>query len=290
VRAVAAPAVSVPAASPTPAAGASKSATPKSRAGSGERKSRIPSNADPRTVYAVVSIGQPMEIESKAGVLARDQYEVAMADPRLDSTKFSVESSKASGQSQQLVGTGQPKAGFTLPKGFEAVKESGYSPEGFPMRILCEKTGTKLALIPAGTSIVGTDNGPDESKPSFTLKLDTYYMEILEVTVQEYDRFRSEMREKKKPVPPVPMNPSSPPKTPVLGISWRDSQNYSRWAGMELPTEAEFEKAARGPNGLRTPWGEGKALWSSRALTTVGSFPTDSSPYGILDLAGNARE
>ncbi len=282
--------VSVPAQASTPAATAAPSAHPKPKSKSVEKRSSIPANADPKTVFFVNSIGQPMEIEGVNGALPTDQFEVAMADLRFDSTKFIVELSKASSVSQPLAGSGQPKAGFNLPKGFEAIKDVGYSKEGLPMRIVCVKTGSKLALVPAGTSIVGTDDGPDECKPSFTLRLDAFYMEILEVTVQDYEKYRGEMRERKKPVPPAPSNPSSPAQTPALGIPWGIAVNYARWAGMEIPSEAEYEKAARGPNGLRTPWGDGKALWSSRSLTTTGAYPTDSSPYGIMDLAGNAME
>jgi formylglycine-generating enzyme len=281
--------VSVPAA--VPAAPPQNSATTaKVKAKPAERKSSVPSNADPKTLFVVSSNGQPMEVESKGGVLPTDRFEIAAADLRYDSTTYVVQSSQASVQSQQLYGTGQKRAGFTLPKGFEEVKETGYSSEGLPMSIVCTKTGSKLALVPAGNCVVGSDAGPENSKPSITVFLDTFYMEILEVTIQDYEKFRVDQREKKKPVPPAPSNPSSSPQTPALGVSWGVAGNYARWAGMELPTEAEFEKAARGPNGLRTPWGDGKALISSRSMSTTGSFPTDRSPYGIYDLAGNAME
>ena len=282
--------VSVPGA--VPAAAVQNQATAaKPKAKAAERKSSVPSNADPKTLFVVSSNGQPMEVEAVKGALPADRFEVAAADLRYDSANFVVQTSQPSVQSQQLNGTGQRRAGFTLPKGFEEVKENGYSSEGLPMCILCTRTGSKLALVPAGTCIVGSDAGPENSKPSITVFLDAFYMEILEVTIQDYEKFRVDQREKKKqPVPPAPSNPSSSPQTPALGVPWGVASSYARWAGMELPTESEFEKAARGPHGLRTPWGDGKALISSRTLSTTGSFPTDRSPYGIYDLAGNAME
>ena len=290
-RQVASPSVQTSqAASPATPPAAGSPAAPKPKPKPVEKKSLIPANADPRTVFLVSSIGERMEVTGTSGVLPSDQFDVVAGDFRLDSTRLVVESSKTSAVTQSLVGTGKPKAGFTLPKGFEVVKELGYNDEGYPMRILCLKTGTRLALVPAGSAIIGTDDGPDECKPSLTLQLDNYYMEVLEVTVQDYDKFRDDQRAKKKPVPPSPSNPSAPPQSPALGIAWGIAANYARWSGMELPTEAEFEKASRGPDGLRTPWGNGKALWANRTLTTTGAYPTDSSPYGILDLGGNAME
>ena len=279
----------VPAAVPA-AASQNSATTAKPKAKPTERKSSVPPNADPKTLFVVSSNGQPMEVEAVRGTLPTERFEVAAADLRYDSTNYVVDSSKVSVESQQLYGTGQKRAGFTLPKGFEEVKENGYSSEGLPICIVCTRTGSKLALVPAGNCVVGSDSGPENSKPSITVYLDTYYMEILEVTIADYDKFRVDQREKKKPVPPVPLNPSSPLQNPVLGVTWKVALDYTHWAGMELPTEAEFEKAARGPNGLRTPWGDGKSLISSRSPSATGSFPTDRSPYGIYDLAGNAME
>ena len=289
--------LSKPPSAPAPQANtkdaASKDAVSKTNAKSkqdrGDRKSVAPADADPKTVFLVSQVGEPMTVEREVAVLPSERFEVAAADIAVNSTRFVVGAIQPSTLAPPLIGTNQAKGTESLPKGFKPIKEVGYSTEGLPLRIECEKTGTILALVPAGTAIVGSNDGPDDSKPTFKVRLDAFYMEIVETTVENYEKFRAEMGKKKK-LPPAPSNVDGLPLAPVLGVTWGQAQLYARWAGMELPSEAEFEKAGRGPSGLRTPWGDGKPLWSNREISTVGAYPADSSPYGILDLAGGAKE
>ncbi len=248
-------------------------------------------NESPANVFEVASAAEPMNADVAPRFFENETFVVAVGAAGVDSTQFT-----AVGKLNPEKNATPPSAAssFDLPDGFSALPEFGTGEDGAPLRIRCDKDNSVMALVPAGTSLVGSDTGPEETQPSFMVFLDSFYMDVTEVTAAQFEAYRDELRKDKKRVPPPSANANAGEGWPALAVSWGDAQNFLRWAGKELPTEAEFEKAARGREGFRYPWGNGRAVWGEprtpKTLVTVGAYIGDQSPYGIYDLAGNARE
>jgi formylglycine-generating enzyme required for sulfatase activity len=156
--------------------------------------------------------------------------------------------------------------------------------------------GAIYVRVPAGEFLMGSRDADTEAgsneKPQHTVYLDGYWIMQTEVTKDQYQKC-------------VAAGQCAEPgcrgtgqgNHPVVCVSWQDAVNYCAWAGCRLPTEAEWEKAARGTDGRKYPWGDDapdcdKAQYGACAGTTVavGSKPAGVSPYGALDMAGNVQE
>ena len=157
----------------------------------------------------------------------------------------------------------------------------------------------QMVLVPAGKFTRGSSLGDDE-KPVRQISLNAFYMDKFEVTVGQYARYL-EATDMEEPPDWSTMNQAQHLRRPVVNVSWEDAVNYCKWAGKRLPTEAEWEKAARGTDGRIYPWGNeaptrlhanyGRKDWDDHlALAPVGSYEAGKSPYGIYDMAGNAWE
>jgi len=162
-----------------------------------------------------------------------------------------------------------------------------------------------MATIPAGEFLMGNPEGIGRADewPQRSVYLDAFVIDQVEVTNERYMAFVMATGHRNPPNPygtgPL-VSIKGIEQLPVVQTTWYDATAYCTWAKKRLPTEAEWEKAARGMDGRRFPWGNEPATlkranfdrdWQDeKTLYPVGSLPGGDSPYGVKDMAGNARE
>lgn len=202
--------------------------------------------------------------------------------------------------SHQLFAAETSKNNYKLPKGFAPLTDDKDPASGLPLTIRCEADGSEMALVPAGGFVMGSDDIGNDESPQHTVYLDTYYIDKYEITNAQFKKFCDKTRFQ------YPENPPwdsvyflSKPDNPVVLIHWHTAQSYLKWTGKRLPTEAEWEKAARGVDAMLYPWGNDHDLSrcnldsskdNFQYTSPVGVFTNGISPYGCYDMIGNVTE
>ncbi|MFH0964957.1 MAG: SUMF1/EgtB/PvdO family nonheme iron enzyme [Planctomycetota bacterium] len=222
-----------------------------------------------------------------------------------------------------------------LPEDFAPVEGTSYDPEtGLPLRVVSLADGAQMTLVTPGRFRRGREDGPADARPETLVMLDAFYIDLHEVSNAQFEKFvfvtsyvtaaeRSERSLVWRLSPTgdyaMRMTPNASwrfprggrdarlqaePDQPVTHVTFADAQEYCRWAKKKLPTEAQWEKAARGTDGRIYPWGndppgntranywpqEGPDADGVRYAAPVESFPEGASAYGCRNMAGNVEE
>ncbi|MEE9274790.1 MAG: SUMF1/EgtB/PvdO family nonheme iron enzyme [bacterium] len=175
-----------------------------------------------------------------------------------------------------------PAAAAAEGAGPRAGENSGRLP-----RRITGRDGAPMVLVPAGRFIMGSEEGGSDERPRRRIHLDAFYIDKYPVTNGRFRKFG-------KPAYDFGIAFAGDQK-PIVGVTWLQARDYCRWAGRRLPTEAEWEKAERGTDGRKFPWGEmwdpSKVVWLHNSGISPHpvdrSYLTHESPYGAVDMEGN---
>jgi len=171
----------------------------------------------------------------------------------------------------------------------------------------------KMALISEGAFVMGSNSGPDDEKPEHRVLVNSFLIDVLPVSNADFAKFLNARGLKNHLKESFYDDDDRDARIhqqnslwqadvgytthPVNEVSWVGARDYCAWLNKRLPTEAEWEKAARGIDGRQYPWGNSRpnnklALYGAayNSSAPVDAFPEGASPYGVLDLSGNQWE
>ena len=176
---------------------------------------------------------------------------------------------------------------------------------GVGSTMISDKDGMTLVYVPAGEFIMGSNNGESNEKPVHTVEVDAFWIDKTEVTVRMYKlcveaSVCKELINKWSSTRLGYYGNAGFDNFPVIYVDWEMAKTFCEWVNRRLPTEAEWEKAARGTNGRTYPWGAEISCslanyWDGydgciNDTTEVGTYLDGASIYGALDMAGNVWE
>jgi formylglycine-generating enzyme required for sulfatase activity len=206
-----------------------------------------------------------------------------------------------------------PKQGSTLrvaaPLDAEPELPAAFPGKGPGMRVPLYYPGTRIGpkpnpmvLVPAGPFLMGSNTRLPDEGPQHTVTLKAFYIDKYEVTNLQYKQFIAATKRKSPEHFTNRTFPEGKADHPVTFVSWEDAHDYCAWAGKRLPSDEEWEKAARGTDGRTFPWGNEfelhkantpvrwKNLKQEGDTAPVGAFAGGASPYGAYDMSGNVWE
>ena len=184
--------------------------------------------------------------------------------------------------------------GETMPEGLRRGKKEG--------DYVWKKDGSIMVYVPPGPFTMGTDKGQIYERPAHTVELDGFYIDKYEVSWRQWKASGLPYLVERNDRLMVVQAPDwgIHDGQPVVNVDWDEAESYAAWAGKRLPTEAEWEKAARGTDGREYPWGNEpitveRAMWVDHPLSETSTAPVNccaagASPYGAFNMAGNVWE
>jgi sulfatase modifying factor 1 len=179
-----------------------------------------------------------------------------------------------------------------------AVAAASYFAHRAPPATRVGQDGALAVLVRAGAFVMGDE----EASPRREVYVDAFYMDRFETTTAQYAEFLASSGSVDPPEHWSDVAANARGELPVIGVDWYSADAYCRWSGKRLPTEAEWEKAARSDDERRYPWGDASptaehANYQNASpepydggLSPVGTHPLGKSPFGVEDLSGNAAE